>query len=156
MISTRQAYLVARQFKKKIPVRKEFMGTRDLAFSQWLRDECRPSQKHCMINGSDIGAFVAFDLDFVIYDYSRNVMQLLEVKTRRAYVGFSQNSTFKILDATIRAGANATGLTYLGLHILQLDGTTPYDSEKILWDGKEVSKEECWRLVNMVDSIENV
>lgn len=153
MIDSRQAWQLLKKFKKSNPVRKENTGERDLAFSKWMREECRASLRGCRLGGDELGAFVVFDLDFIIYDYHRKIMQLLEVKTHNGRLSKSQADVFSRLDVAISAGASAAGFTYLGWHNLILNNRTPYDSTVILWNNESITREECWRKINMIDSI---
>ena len=155
MIDSREAIRTVLVFLKQRPNKKERTHERDLSFSQYLRQYCRPSAKSgCKLDHISLDGFVAFDLDFVLWDYKRRVLQLLEVKTHKAGASGSQRETFKALDQTISAGAPLVDVTYLGLHYLRMDGTTPKDSTAIWWDDKPITKEECWRLINMIDFLE--
>ena len=102
----------------------------------------------------ELGGFVAFDLDFILFDYERNLLQLLEVKTRNGKLRWSQRQTLLMLDKIMTAGAPLIGVQYLGLHVLRMDGLEPWTSSKIEWDGQQVTQPECWRRINMFSSLE--
>jgi hypothetical protein len=153
MIETVQAQSVIEAYKEKHPVRPERTGVRDLAFSAWMRKCGRPSKAGCFIDRTELGCYVAHDLDFIIQDYKRKMIQLLEVKTRYGEVTYSQEKTLHLLDRVLSTAAPVLGLTYLGCHVLRLDGTDPENSWMIEWDGEEVDQETCWRLVNMIDAL---
>lgn len=141
-------------FKVKKSVRLESTGERNLDFSQWLRDHGRPSKKGCDYNGIELGCFVVNDLDFILWDYTRRMLQLLEVKTNNGKLTFPQEQFFiPVLDKIVRAGSKSAGVTYLGFHVLTLSDTTPTNSKEIKWDGVVISKEQCWRRINMIDDI---
>lgn len=142
-----------RDFKKKHPVRQEKTQERNLEFSAYLRKTGRPSQRGCRVKGIEVGAFTANDLDFILWDYERRMLQLLEVKTRNGKVGYSQSQVLGVLDVIIRAGAPVANVKYLGFHILVMDDLKPSSSKKILWDGDPVSKEVCWQKINMLDEV---
>mgnify|MGYP000845510105 CR=1 FL=1 len=146
-------WLAIKLFKAKSPVRQESTGERNLEFSQWLREHGRPSKKGCLYEGTELGCFVVNDLDFILWDYSRRMLQLLEVKTNSGKLTFTQEQFFPILDRVIRAGSKPSGVTYLGFHVLTFSGTTPSNSTVIKWDDKPITKEQCWRQVNMIDDI---
>ncbi len=149
MIETRQAYLAVREFLKSHPVRQEISGERNLDFSNWLRQYCRPSKRGCIVNGVELGMMTVHDLDGVYLDYKRKIVQLLEVKTRNGKTTYAQEQTLAMLNAVFFPA----GFKYLGAHVLRMDGTQPFNSTRIFWDNQEISKEECWRKVNMLDSI---
>lgn len=145
-------------FKKDHPVRAEVTGTRSLDMSQYIRQHCRPSKTGCVHGGVELGGFVPIDLDWIVHDYHHKLLQLIEVKTRGGRVGFSQSQTLGLLDIWIRAGVHAlaganSGYVYLGLHTLVLQNTTPINSTWRKWDGENVTAEECWRRLNMIDAI---
>lgn len=145
-------------FKKDHPVRAEVTGTRSLDMSQYIRQHCRPSKTGCGYKGVELGGFVPIDLDWIVHDYHHKLLQLIEVKTNGGKVGFSQRQTLELLDYFIRLGIVATagtkdGYTYLGLHTLILQNTTPINSTWRKWDGENVTAEECWRRLNMIDAI---
>lgn len=145
-------------YKARHPVRAEMTNTRDLAFSQYVRTHLRPSVTGCLYNGVELGGFVAFDLDWILDDYEHRLLQLIEVKTRGGIVRPAQKKTLGVVDALLRAGVNTEegkklGYTYLGLHTLVLENTTPINSRWRKWDGELISAEECWRRLNMFDAL---
>ena len=154
MIDSRKAYDTIQAFLKRNPVRAEQTGERNLEFSQWLRRHCRPSKRGCKLEYLELGCLVAFDLDFVLYDYTRKMVQLLEVKTRNGVVRFSQGETLHMLDGILTVGAQKAGIKYLGLHVLRMDGLQPFTSSRILWDDEPITGEECWRKINMLDYLD--
>lgn len=142
-----------KEFKVKNPVRQELTGERNLKFSEYIRKWCRPSKRGCFVEGIEVGAFTAHDLDFILIDYERNILQLLEVKTQNGSVSFSQNETLKTLDGMLQLSMPFSETKYLGYHVLVMDGLEPSSSNLIKWDGKKISQEECWRRINMLDEI---
>ncbi|MFO7323970.1 MAG: hypothetical protein DIU68_019755, partial [Chloroflexota bacterium] len=143
-----------RAFKNLHRVRAENTMTRDLEFSAWLREHGRPSKRNFTVDAIELGAFVAFDVDWLLLDYERRIVRLLEVKTRGAKMRFAQQSAFKLLDDICRAGAPLVGAHYLGLSVLRLENTTPSNSAWCEWDGERITAEECWRRVNLLDAVE--
>lgn len=148
-------YLAMKAFKRLRPVRAEGQHKRDLEFSEWMREHGRPSKTGCHVEHIELGGFVAFDIDWLLVDYKRQIMRLLEVKTRGATVRFAQADAFKLLDKYCRAGAPLVGGIYLGLSVLRLENTTPTNSAWIEWDGQRITREECWRRIALLDALEN-
>lgn len=140
-----------REFKRWNPIRAEVSNYRDLAFNNWLRTYGRPSRDGCEIDDQELGCFVAFDLDFVLYDYHASRMQILEVKTRGARMTWSQRKSMEVLNMIFGTGSKEAGVEFLGIHELSMSGSTPDDSDVILWDGREVSRDQAWCLINMID-----
>jgi len=153
MIDSVDAFRRIEAFLRDTPVRQEQSGHRDLEFSQWLRRYCRPSKTGCKLHGIELGGFVVFDLDFILWDYNRRLLQLLEVKTHNGKVRWSQEKMLQMLDVVIKSGAPLNRITYLGLHVLGMTEDEPWASKRIVWDGIEITSEECWRRVNMLDAL---
>jgi hypothetical protein len=155
VIESERAFLRILWWLFNHPNKRERTGERNLEFSTWLRQYCRPSVKAglCKLDGVDLGCFVAFDLDFILYDYSRNLVQLLEVKTHNAKPSYSQRKTFETLDRMLALGAPLANVTYLGLNYLEMDGEQPFESELFKWNDEDISREECWRRINMLDEL---
>lgn len=153
MIKGILAYQSVRAFLRNHPVRPEITGERNLEFSKWLREYCRPSKTGCRVEGIEIGGMVAFDLDFILYDYRRMMVQFLEVKTRMGEIRYAQSEVLKMMDKIALAGAPLVGIKYLGLHILQLQGLKPTHDEVIYWDGAEIDYRQCWLNINMLNEI---
>lgn len=153
MTDTRAIFEQLARFKARQPVRREHVGSRDLEMSKWIRDNCRPSKRGAQVEGVELGAFVVSDIDWCLYDYEHRVLRLLEVKTRGGSVSFAQRDLLLVLDAMLRSGSGASDVRYVGLSVLRLEGTTPTDSAWIEWDGVRISKEECYRRINLLDII---
>jgi hypothetical protein len=160
------------QFKSANPVRAEGVGSRDLDFSTYVRKYCRPSKAGLLLNGLELGAFTANDLDWVINDYRNNTLRLLEIKTRGATFGFPQSKLWALLDNVLRVGSmhmtehGLPPIRYGGLAVLRLQNTTPANSTWVRWMDRElsrsytnwreaeISREEAWRRLNMLDMLE--
>lgn len=153
MLDSHKVWTAISQFKKLFPVRQEHTHERNLDFGQWIREKCRPSKRNCVVDGKELGCFVAFDIDFVLYDYQRKMLQLLEVKTGNAKPTYAQEQIFKVFDNALSQSAE---LTYLGFHTLIMDGTNPSNSTQITWDGKSITQEQVWRKINMIDDIKDI
>lgn len=161
-----------RQFKSTNPVRPEGIGSRDLDFSTYVRKYCRPSKTGLLIDGLELGAFTANDLDWVVNDYRNNTLRLLEIKTRGATFGFPQTKLWSLLDNMLRVGSmhmHEYGLgpvRYGGLAVLRLQNTTPGNSAWVKWMDRDlarsytnwreydITREEAWRRLNMLDMLE--
>jgi hypothetical protein len=152
-MDSKAVFTAIKKFKVNNPVREELSGERNLEMSKYIREKCRPSKSGCFVEGVEVGAFTAHDLDFILVDYKRDMLQLLEVKTRNGNVSFSQSETLKTLDKMLRISAPFSETKYLGYHVLIMNGLEPNSSTSIKWDGKKISQEECWRKINMLDEI---
>lgn len=160
-------------FKSHDPVRAEGIGSRDLDTSKYIRDYGRPSKRGLIVDGIELGAFTANDLDWVLYDYRNQTIRLIEIKTRGAAFRFPQSQTWALLDNMLRVGAlhmsdhGLPTVRYGGLCVLRMGGTTPKNSEWIRWAERdlhrshtnwresEISREEAWRRLNMLDMLES-
>lgn len=148
------------RFKSQRPVRSEFIGARDLEISAYVRRWGRPSKAGLNIGGREMGAFVANDLDWVLYDYRNQMLRLLEVKTRGANLSYSQRQLWTLLNSMLRIGSEhmtehgLSQVSYGGLSVLRMENTTPANSAWIKWDEQPITREETWRRVNMLDMLE--
>lgn len=96
---------------------------------------------------------VVSDLDFVLWDYKKRTLQLIECKTNGGSMRFAQVQLLNVLDACIRAGADKAQVTYLGKHVLRMSGTTPDNSEFVYWDDRRVGYMELWQRINMLAGV---
>ena len=125
--------------------RVEETGQRDLGFSRWLRANLRDSRDGLTIT----------DLDWVLYDYKRGLLMLVEVKTKGAPLRGAQERIYNLLDSALSIASpiirveNGGKLQYLGYHHLELSGTTPDNSIQTKWNGKLISKTMLMNLLNM-------
>lgn len=150
----KEMYRLMEKFREKLPVKPEIMGERSLAMSQYVRKHLRPSKPGLMYGGIDLGGFLAYDLDWVLYDYRNNLLQLIEAKSHGARVKFPQSDVLNTIDRLLRAGASVDKkVTYLGLNHLEMSGERPDDSDTILWNGKKIDKRETWIRLNMIDHL---
>lgn len=119
--------------------RAEQTGNRDLAFSHWLRSNLRDSAAGLTIT----------DIDFVLFDYKRKRLMLLEVKTSRAEVPYAQQQIYQLLHRALLIAAPVMKLNYHGYHVLVMSNTAPDNSETIYVDGKRFSTMQLTRFLNM-------
>lgn len=161
-----------RQFKSSNSVRAEGVGSRDLDTSKYVREYGRPSKPGLIVDGLELGAFTANDLDWVLYDYRNRMLRLMEIKTRGAAFRFPQTQTWALLDNMLRVGAahmtehGLAAVNYGGLSVVRMQGTTPKNSAWIHWMDRDlnrsysnwrevdISREEAWRRMNMIDMLE--
>lgn len=156
MIDRLKALEAVKFFINFYPPRQEYIGQRDLEMSLWIRKNCRPSKPNCtrsFYNHLDFGSLVVSDLDFIFYDYSRKVIQLIECKTRNGQLGRAQKEIMELIDNLLEVGARELGITYLGYHVVTMDGTTPDNSLSIRWDNEIISRNELIYQLNMVKTI---
>jgi hypothetical protein len=122
---------------------------------------------------SSIGV-TRFDLDVLIHKYknfgrkSVQCLMFIEVKTRRADLPMAQKDTMYILDQVLRntinhrkkawhhdcksavfsiANNRRIWIKLYGGHYLRFDKTSPEDSNEILWDKKQITKDQLLQIL---------
>lgn len=103
--------------------KREITGTRELEFSQWIRDEL-PSSKT---------AFMVSDLDFILWNYRSKRMMFIEVKTNSHDVFKFQRIMFTQMAKWIQRGIDQyrDGWSFLGYH-------------EIVFERKNFQDGKCW------------
>jgi len=121
--------------------RQETTGVRDLAMSQWVRDK---------LPDSKTGFYTVTDLDFILYNYKYKKLMLVEVKTRKGRMSFSQRETLTLLDKIVKEGSITSGIKYYGFHCIRFESTCFADG-RCMFDDKLISETELIKTLSMVD-----
>lgn len=109
--------------------RQEQTNHRSLAFSKWIRANLPDSRTK----------FYVYDVDYVILDWARKKVMLLEEKTHGAGVRYPQNKVIKLIDSWMRNGVN-NGWEYKGYYTIVFENTSPMDG-RIWFDDVEVNED---------------
>jgi len=110
--------------------RKEVTGSRDLTFSQWIRENLPDSES----------GFAVSDLDFVLWNWRSNKLMLLEIKTRGAKPKRFQKMQWARINSWINKGIQSDWV-YLGFHLIVFENTS-FEDGKCFLDNKEISEPE--------------
>ena len=110
--------------------RPEIVGSRDLGFSGWVRDNLPKSNT----------GFSVSDLDFIMWNWKTNHVMLLEIKTLNAVPRKGQHLMWQRLHKWIGAGID-DDWTYLGFHLIRFERTNFLDG-RVFFDHDEVTEEE--------------
>lgn len=130
-------------------------------FMKWINED--PS----LGSAKDSAALSIQDIDVVVHKYwvngaagSRlhvNHVMLLETKSHNAVPDGSQRNTLNLLHKLLLKGQGADVKSkvddwefkarYHGVHLLQLSGTTPDDSDTMKWDHKPITVEQFRKLL---------
>ena len=106
--------------------RQEITHTRDLTFSDWIRKK---------LPDSYTGYYVT-DLDFILFNFEKKIIMLIEIKTRNSNLKDWQQRIFLLVSKWIKKGINE-GWEYKGFHVIKFentffnDGKCYYDNEVI-------------------------
>jgi hypothetical protein len=119
--------------------RSEITNTRDLTFSKWIREKLPDSNT----------GYLVTDIDFVLYNYKKKVIMILEVKTRNSELKQWQRYFYKDLNGWLRKGMSCDW-DYRGIHLLRLENTNLYDG-KIYFDNKEITENELIKILSFED-----
>jgi hypothetical protein len=110
--------------------RAENTGTRELTFSNWIRNNLPDSSS----------GFLVSDLDFILYNYKSKKIMLVEVKTRNARMRTWQGILFCQLSQWIQKGISE-GWTYHGFHLIRFENTYFNDGLCFL-DEKKITEKD--------------
>ena len=119
--------------------RQEITNTRDLTFSNWIRERLPDSNT----------GFLVSDLDFIFENYKTKKVMFLEVKTRGADLRYWQTKLFNNLDRWIRNGID-DGWIYLGFHTVQFENTF-FNDGKCYLEGKETTEQELINIFYLIN-----
>ena len=110
--------------------RKEYTHTRDLTFSGWIRENLPDSSTGLLVT----------DLDFIVYNWKKKKILLLEIKTRNTPLKNWQQRLFDKLSKWIAKGID-DDWTYLGFHTLKFEKTF-FNDGKCYLDNKLISEKD--------------
>jgi hypothetical protein len=88
-------------------------------FGMWVRQYCKDSGRH-----TDGGLSVT-NLDFVVEDYLKRRLMLIEEKQNGGGLGTAQAKTFQVLDSALGMACRELGYEYWGFFVLKMPGTMP-------------------------------
>lgn len=109
--------------------RPEFSGKRSLEFSQWVKDKLPDSKT----------GFMVTDLDFILYDYKRKKVAIVEVKQYNKIIDNWQDNVFRFLRDCIRNG-KPDGWEFVGYFVIRFEKTN-FSDGKVYMNGNESSEE---------------
>lgn len=117
--------------------RLESTGIRELNMSGWVR---------CNLPDSSTGLLVT-DLDFIIFNYKKRRLMLLEVKTRNSKMKTWQSIIFSQLEKWIKKGIDQDW-DFRGFHVVTFENTLFHDGKCYL-DGKESTESEIRQFLGL-------
>lgn len=88
-------------------------------FGIWIRENCKGSGRTVE------GGLSVTNLDYVLEDFLRKRVMLLEEKQHNGHLGTAQRKTFQILDAALRIASSQLGYSYWGFYVFKMPGTMP-------------------------------
>lgn len=122
--------------------------TRQLEYScagtplgSWFRNNLKDSKDGLVIFDADITLYLT-------YEYNKKILMLVEEKAHGDTIHKAQGMTLPVITKMLALGAKPAGIEYWGLHILQMENTTPDNSAWIKWDGKIVTTETVKKYLN--------
>lgn len=100
---------------------------KSMKMNDWIRMSCKSPKDGLLVT----------DLDFIFYDYKKNLMMLVETKTFNAVMKDWQRNLFKKLDSALK-----TTEEYQGFFLISMSNDSPETSDKITINEVEVTKEQ--------------
>ena len=113
-------------------VKIDTVGTRDLKFSDWVRNN---------LPNTATGQTVT-DLDFIFKNYKTKQIMCVEVKTRNANLKRHQKETFSEMNKALKIGYANTDWTYHGFHFLVFERTC-FDDGKCFLNNKLITEKDA-------------
>lgn len=110
--------------------RQELTNERDLTFSKWIRARLPDSST----------GFLVSDLDFIIYDFKKKKIMMLETKTRNNDVKQWQRILFTNIERWMNKGID-NDWTFFGFHYIKFEGTD-FTNGKVYLDENEISEND--------------
>lgn len=105
-------------------------------FSEYIRNNCLDSKL----------GLVVCDIDYIVRDYNRKLVMILEEKTNNNHVPFAESQTLQLVSNGLRH--NTLGYKHLGVYIIQVGNSVQSDpihlamiTNRNLLDFKQVSIE---------------
>lgn len=105
----------------------------------FVHQYCRPSEM----------GLVVMNTDYVVYDYARRRLQIIEEKADGEALGFSQNATLRMLDTIFRAGASAARVDYWGVFVVRLPKGCTHVGPGVRINGVAVTVEQLVAHLNL-------
>lgn len=117
--------------------RKEYLGTRDLSFSAWVRENLPDSST----------GYCASDLDFFLWNWKTKKVIMLELKSYKSIPRKWQEIMWNNISKWIHNGIDETW-TFLGYHLIQFEKTN-FENGKCYLDGKEIKEQELINFLSL-------
>lgn len=84
-------------------------------FSEYIRNNCLDSKL----------GLVVCDVDYIVRDYNRKLVMILEEKTNNTYVPFAESETLRLVSNGLRH--NTLGYKHSGVYIIQVGNSIQSD-----------------------------
>lgn len=95
--------------------------------SRWIDDYCR----------NDI---VVSNLDFLVHDYTKKQIMMIEEKQFNGDMGVGQRLLFQVLDKLLAESTSLQGYSYVGFYLLRMPGESPGPGMRL--NGEVISSEQ--------------
>ena len=112
--------------------------SKDTWFNNWLRKR--------LPKGSE--GLVISDIDFVLYNYKKKTIMLLELKQFGSVVKLWQRSLFEILHRSLLNGL-PEDYTYLGFHCITFPERGFDEQEHVKFDNTYITEKELIKRLNI-------
>ena len=117
--------------------RQEITGWRNKDFSQWIRKNLPDSMT----------GFYVQDIDFILIDFRRKRVMLLEEKTHSRAISPAQENVMALIDRWLKNGVD-NGWKYIGYYSIVFENTSP-ENGRIWFDGVEVDEDTLIQILSM-------
>lgn len=97
-------------------------------------------------NGSEKNHMTFNNIDYLICNYIKKKIMLIEEKRFNSELTFAQTEAFKIINGFLSTG-NFKDYEYCGFHQLIFENTLPTDG-KMIWDNIPIDEEKLIQILN--------
>lgn len=112
------------------------------AFGRWIKEKLKDSKDG--LNVINIDTMI-----YVISDYKKDRLMLIEEKANGDQLTYAQSQTFKLIDRALRIGCKEVGLDYRGIHLVSMNRGRPDVSEVLNFDAYPITESDLIKRLNM-------
>lgn len=114
---------------------------KSLKLNNWIRTTCKPSHEGLLIT----------DIDFVVSDFIKNKIMIIEAKTYSQGISFWQKKIYTTIHNSLKSVEG-----YQGAYLLVLSGEDPETSDKIFLNHIKITKNQLIKFLNFEISFEKI
>jgi hypothetical protein len=109
-------------------------------FSIWIRSNCRDSKTGLSLT----------NIDFVVTDYKKKTVAIIEEKTHMGEVHFGQQQIIKVLIDALSSYEKSSDWRFKGFYLVQFIGRGPEEGKPLFINGEERTVEDLKKLIDEI------
>lgn len=124
-------------------VRPEYLNTRSLAFSNWLRRLSDP-----------VTGLTVTNLDWIFWNWKTRRLMFCEEKCKNAKIAkYFEIFCNDILTPALKDYCEKNCIDFRGFHVITFDNMSPMDSKHIYFDDRLVTEDELKKILKMEEPL---